>query len=156
MNETFEPNEGSLTWSDAHLLGYDPMDEMHKEFYSIARTLLTCGSSNVLEAIAIFERHLVEHFEQEERWMVETSFPSRNCHIEEHAAVLNSVRRVRQTMAAGDLNINLAHDLAYHLLRWFPGHTDYLDSTLASWLTRIKHEGTPIGLRCREFTWFGP
>ena len=156
MNETFEPNEVSLTWSDAHILGYDPMDETHKEFYRMALTLLTCGSSNVLEAIAAFERHAVEHFEQEERWMVEANFPWRDCHIEEHAAVLDLVRQVHQTMAAGYLNINLAHDLAYNLLRWFPGHTDYVDSALASWLTRIRHGGKLAVLRRREFTWFGP
>ena len=156
MNQTFEPKEVSLTWSDAHLLGYAPMDETHKEFHSIALALLACGSSNVLEAIAAFERHAVEHFKQEERWMLETNFPSRNCHIEEHAAVLSAVRQVRQTIVTGDLNINLAHNLAYDLLRWFPGHTDYLDSALASWLTRIKRGGKSGFLRHRDFSWFGP
>lgn len=156
MNETFEPNEVSLTWSDAHLLGCDAMDETHKDFYSIVLALLRCGSFNVLEAIAALERHLVEHFAQEERWMTDTNFPWKDCHIQEHAAVLNSVRQVQRIMAVGNLNVNLAHDLAYHLLRWFPGHTDYIDSALASWLSRIKLEGKPVVLRCREFTWFGP
>jgi hemerythrin-like metal-binding domain len=156
MNRTFEPNEVSLTWSDAHLLGYGPMDEAHKEFYSVAVALLKCNSHNALEAVAAFERHAVEHFKQEEQWMLETNFPSRNCHIEEHGAVLSSVYQVRETIAAGDLDIRLAHDLAYHLLRWFPGHTDYLDSALASWLTRIKHGGNSVIRGRREFSWFGP
>jgi len=156
MNRTFEPNEVSLKWSDAHLLGYGPMDESHKDFYDVAIALLKCSSYNALAAIAAFERHAVEHFKQEEQWMLETGFPLRSCHIEEHAAVLSSVSQVHQTIAAGDLDVRLAHDLAYHLLQWFPGHTDYLDSALVSWLCRIKHGDNPVISGRREFSWFGP
>lgn len=147
MTDIFEPNDISLTWSDARLLGYGPMDDTHKEFYRTALALITCGSSNVLEAIAAFERHAIEHFEEEERWMVETDFPPRDCHIEEHAAVLASVRQVHQRVEAGETNVDMVHDLAYQLLRWFPGHADYLDSALASWMTKIKHGGKPVVLR---------
>ena len=33
---------------------------------------------------------------------------------------------------------------------WFPGHADYMDSALATWLVKKSHDGRPLVLRRKE------
>ncbi|WP_028998336.1 bacteriohemerythrin [Azohydromonas australica] len=140
-------SDNSLVWSDARLLGFKPMDDTHEEFYAVAFRLLTCDEAHALEALEAFEAHAVSHFEQEETWMLSTDFPPRDCHIEEHAAVLKSVREVRAGYAEGRIKLDVVQDLAMELFNWFPGHADYLDSALAAWITKRTLGGKPVVLR---------
>jgi hemerythrin-like metal-binding protein len=141
------PNGASFTWSDARLLGFRPMDEIHEEFYRVAQALLISTDASALEALDAFETHAREHFGQEDQWMTSTDFPPRECHIEEHAAVLKSVVEVRQMIAGGRAGAELAHDFACHLFEWFPGHADYLDAALAAWMSKRTYGGQPVVVR---------
>ncbi|MGF6981889.1 hemerythrin [Paraburkholderia atlantica] len=140
-------SDNSLLWSDARLLGFTPMDDVHKEFYEVALRLVTCTHASALAAIEEFEKHAVSHFEQEDEWMRTTNFPPRDCHIEEHEAVLKSVREVKAAVEAGQAGSALVHDIGMHLYNWFPGHADYLDSALAAWMTKQTMGGKPVVLR---------
>lgn len=137
----------SLVWSDARVLGFTPMDTTHEEFFRTAFDLLTCSEADMRGALAAFEQHAVEHFSQEEEWMRSTEFPPKDCHVDEHAAVLASVREVKTGVLNGSLGLDSVHDLAQHLFQWFPGHADYMDSALAAWMTRRTMGGKPIVLR---------
>ncbi len=139
--------DADVLWSDARLLGFAPMDRTHEEFYRVAFDLLTTDDARAAPAIAAFEAHAVEHFELEERWMRETGFPARDCHADEHAAVLASVREVRAEVEAGRAGAALLHRLAEQLFAWFPGHADYLDSALAAWMSKRVLGGQPVVLR---------
>jgi hemerythrin-like metal-binding protein len=140
-------SDNSLTWSDARLLGFTPMDDVHKEFYLVALKLVTCTDATAAEAIEQFEQHAISHFEQEDEWMRTTNFPPRDCHIDEHAAVLKSVGEVKAAVVAGLAGEALVHDLGLHLFEWFPGHADYLDSALAAWMTKQTMGGKPVVFR---------
>lgn len=139
--------EASLLWSDARKLGYAPLDQTHEEFYGTVFRLLTCDSGSAVAAMAAFHAHAVAHFGQEEAWMRDTGFPASGCHADEHAAVLASVHEVQALLADGRAGLALVHDLAQHLLAWFPGHADYMDSALASWMVKRSHGGAPVVLR---------
>jgi hemerythrin-like metal-binding protein len=140
-------NAASLLWSDARLLGFGPMDATHEEFYQVAFGLLTCDQAGMLQALDAFGTHAREHFEQEDGWMRSTAFPPRDCHIQEHDAVLQSVRQVREDVAAGKAGVELVRDFANYLFQWFPGHADYLDSALAAWMSKRTLGGKPVVLR---------
>lgn len=146
-HETLPAHDTSLVWSDARLLGFGPMDETHEEFYRVTFRLLTCDAAGAAAALSDFEDHARQHFELEEGWMVSTAFPPRDCHIDEHAAVLKSVSEVRQALAEGRANETLVHDLALHLFRWFPGHAGHLDSALAAWMSKLRFGGKPVVVR---------
>lgn len=137
----------SLSWSDAHLLGFAAMDALHREFFDVTRDLLESDESSVLAAIAAFEDHARRHFGQEDEWMRSTGFPPRDCHIDEHAAVLHSTLEVRLAIEQGQAGPALVHDFAHHLLDWFPGHADYLDSALSAWMCKRSYGGQPVVLR---------
>nr|WP_159834966.1 hemerythrin domain-containing protein [Burkholderia sp. 8Y] len=140
-------SDESLAWSDDRLLGFTPMDDVHEEFYAVALELVTCTDATAMSAMEAFEQHAVDHFEQEDEWMRSTNFPPRDCHLDEHAAVLKSVREVKEAVRQGLGSAELVRDLGRSLFAWFPGHADYLDSALAAWMTKRTMGGKPIVLR---------
>ena len=134
--------DANIRWSDAFLLGFDPMDETHREFVAIVSELLVAPDRELARVMADMERHAEAHFAQESRWMEETRFPAMECHNNEHAAVLASIRGVRSRVTSGEKEI--ARRLAHELAAWFPAHADYLDSALAQWMVKHQFGGAPV------------
>jgi hemerythrin len=136
----------SLAWSDAFLLGFAPMDRTHREFVGCVGAMQQARDDELVPHLEAVTRHCVQHFAQEERWMNETGFPARQCHADEHAAVLKSMNEVQDLLRQG-ANAQVARDLAAALADWFPGHADYMDAALSHWLSKSAHGGAPVVLR---------
>jgi hemerythrin len=139
------PDITDLRWSDAFLLGYAPMDAVHREFVDTVDALLAASDAQMLDKLDAFASHATAHFRSEDDWMNETLFPARQCHIDEHAAVMKSVGEVRALVAVGQ--VEQGRSLARELARWFPGHADYLDSALAHWMCKQRLGGKPVVIR---------
>lgn len=135
----------AFQWSDAFLLGYGKMDDTHREFVELVAALLACPDDEMSERLRAFSVHAERHFADELKWMLTSQFPATQCHADEHAAVMGSVKQVQELVDAG--NIEVARSLATELARWFPGHADHMDSALAQWLVRKKHGGAPLVLK---------
>lgn len=135
----------TLVWGDHLLMGHGPMDELHEEFVELIALLQTAEDSELPSLLQAMESHLQHHFAEEDQWMLSTGFPPRDCHIDEHAAVLKSVAEVRVKLAEG--NIVLCRDLTKALVDWFPGHATHLDSALAHWLSKQRFGGKPVVIR---------
>ncbi len=132
-------------WTDAYLLGYQPMDETHREFVDIVDAMLVADDARFAELLERFAAHATEHFERERLWMEGSQFPATECHVDEHGAVMKSVEQVRTVVAAG--NVAEGRRLARELVKWFPGHADYMDASLAQWMVKQSTGGAPIVLR---------
>jgi hemerythrin len=135
----------SFTWNDTYLLGYDPIDDEHREFVEAVHAMQTASDAEFAARLDAFAVHAKHHFDLENTLMVETEFPARDCHIDEHAAVMNSVEQVREVVAKGDFAEG--RRLAAELENWFPGHADYLDSALAQWMCKRRLGGKPVVVR---------
>ncbi|MBL5976881.1 MULTISPECIES: bacteriohemerythrin [Comamonas] len=135
----------TLVWGDHLLMGHGPMDELHEEFVELIALLQTAEDSELPSLLQAMQTHLQHHFAEEDQWMLSTGFPPRDCHIDEHAAVLKSVAEVRVKLAEG--NIALCRDLTKALVDWFPGHATHLDSALAHWLSKQRFGGKPVVIR---------
>ncbi|MDP3139538.1 MAG: hemerythrin domain-containing protein [Burkholderiaceae bacterium] len=135
-----------FVWSDAFLLGFPPMDATHREFVDCVNAMLTARDEDVAARMDEFADHAQRHFEEERDWMTSTEFPASQCHIDEHDAVLKSLREVRERLATtGD--VAMARSLAQELARWFPGHADYMDASLSHWMSKLRYGGKPMVLR---------
>ena len=135
----------TLTWGDHLLMGYAPMDDIHQEFVDLISQLETADDAQLPALLQAMEVHLQHHFAEEDQWMNSTAFPPRDCHIDEHAAVLKSVAEVREKLAQGDVAV--CRSLIAALADWFPGHTTHLDSALAHWLFKQRFGGKPVVIR---------
>lgn len=134
-----------FNWDDRYLLGYQPIDDTHKEFVELLDVLLTASDGALFDALAAFAAHAQAHFDQENLMMDQTEFPPRECHKDEHDKVLASVRDVQVLTAAG--NTTVVRDLALALKEWFPAHADYMDSALAKWMVKRVHGASPFVFR---------
>jgi hemerythrin len=135
-----------LEWTDAFVLGHEPIDATHREFVALVGALQAAPDERLPGLLAELEAHARRHFGDEDRWMRETDFPPRDCHIDEHAAVLRSIGEVRAHVA-GTGDAHEARRLADALAGWFPGHADWLDSALAHWLCKQAYGGKPVIVR---------
>ena len=88
-------------WSDAFLLGYGPMDKTHQEFVELVSAMQRASDDEFGVCLNAFIQHIETHFREEHEWMERTAFPPRQCHMDEHNAVLKSVYEVRDHLAAG-------------------------------------------------------
>lgn len=134
-----------IQWMDDWLLGHDGMDACHKEFATLLAHLQSADDEDLVSVFDRFIKHLREHFDAEDVMMLRTNFPPRQCHMDEHAAVMKSVFEVRQQLAAG--NRPLVRRLANELAAWFPAHTQYMDSALAHWVNKTRLGGKTLVLK---------
>ena len=145
MNDILPPSPTStaaITWIDDFLLGHGSMDKCHEDFVQTIACLHAAQDDALIELYPDLLTHLESHFDAENKLMVETEFPPRQCHIDEHNAVLNSVRQVAVELQEG--NTALCRRLLEELSRWFPKHTQHLDSALAHWDGKSRLGGKPI------------
>lgn len=140
-----QPFSGPLQWGDNFLLGYTPIDEVHHEFVDLTGQMQRAEDTALPALLDRFAVHLRHHFETENEWMLSTDFPPRQCHMDEHAAVMQSVEEVQALLASGDVEI--CRDLVEQLAQWFPKHADQLDSALAHWMFSKTMGGKPVVLR---------
>ncbi len=134
-----------FTWNDGYLLGYNPMDDTHREFVEVVHAMDVASDAGLSAALERFIAHAEAHFEQEKAWMSLDGFPARDCHVDEHDQVLSSAYQVRGLLAEGDVAVVRSFIVA--LKDWFPGHADYLDSALAKWMVKKNTGGSPVVLR---------
>ncbi|HAJ11370.1 MAG: hemerythrin domain-containing protein [Hydrogenophaga sp.] len=139
---TAEPDVQSFGWSNDLLLGYPPMDRTHQAFTEVVCALRDAPDEDLAVRLQAVITHLEEHFGEEDRWMDDTEFPARECHRDEHAAVLTSARQVQERLATGDAA--LCRRFTQELIRWFPGHADYLDAALSHWMVKRSAGGKPV------------
>jgi hemerythrin-like metal-binding protein len=118
------------------------MDATHEEFLALLAKVLAADDSQMLDAVQELFRHTQGHFAQEDRWMEESAFPPRQCHMDEHAAVLQSLEDVLAIVAIGEPSEG--RRIGQALAAWFPRHADYLDSALSHWLCKCKFDARPV------------
>jgi len=140
------PSLPPFPWTDQFLLGYGPMDATHREFVDLVAALLSAPDADLGRHLDAFAVHAQRHFDEERGWMESTAFPATQCHIDEHDAVLKSVHEVRDLLAGGG-HADTCRALAQELVRWFPGHADYMDAALAQWMVKKRMGGIPVVLK---------
>lgn len=118
------------------------MDETHQEFVTCIAAIQNGAPDDCLILMDQLLEHAAAHFKQEDDWMTATEFPPRTCHMDEHAAVLASIKGVRELAIQGAPE--KCRPLANELARWFPAHADHLDSALSHWMCKIKYDAKPL------------
>ena len=118
-----------LDWTDSLNTGDARMDDTHQEFVTLLHELLQTPPERQLPLYRAFIDHTVDHFAQEERWMVATGFAADNCHASHHATILETMRAVVEHFEQGDTDI--INRLAEALAEWFPQHAASMDAGLA-------------------------
>ena len=133
-----------LAWSDQLQVGDARMDETHAEFVDHLNALLATPVDQQLPLYRAFLDHTVEHFAQEDRWMLATGFAPDNCHASHHATILDTMRAVIPHFENDDPEIITR--LAEALAEWFPQHAASMDAGLAQHLREVGFDTTTESL----------
>lgn len=129
-------------WSEKFSVGNAVMDATHQEFLSLLARTQAARDDAVGDCLAQLLSHTEEHFAHEDREMQASAFPSADCHLAEHAAVLASLRGVLELVRKG--NTERARVICRALAEWFPEHTQAMDSGVAKWLLKQRTGGAPL------------
>jgi hemerythrin len=124
-----------MPWTESLTTGDARMDETHQEFVDMINKILATPEAEQLPIYKEFLNHTVEHFAQEERWMLATGFSADNCHAEHHATILETMRVVEAHYLDSDTTI--ISRMAEALAEWFPGHANSMDAGLAAHLKSV-------------------
>lgn len=138
MTTTLETPLSPLAWSNNLHTGDSRMDETHEEFVTMLNQLLATPQDQQLPLYRAFLSHTVEHFAQEDRWMLATGFTADNCHAGQHTTILETMRAVEVHYEGGDTDIITR--LAEALAEWFPGHANSMDAGLAQHLKSVNFD----------------
>ena len=138
MTTTLASNIAPLTWSNDLHTGDSRMDDTHEEFVTMLNQLLATPQDQQLPLYKAFLSHTVEHFAQEDRWMLATGFSADNCHAGQHTTILETMRAVEVHYKGGDNEI--INRLAEALTEWFPGHANSMDAGLAQHLKSVNFD----------------
>ena len=136
---------GTIEWQEDFLVGHDDIDKEHRTFVRLIQQLETCPDTEVLQNLEELISGTEKHFSLEDRLMIDKNFPPRDCHIEEHQAVLKSGYDVLDLVKKGKYEV--ARRYAHELAKWFPAHAAQLDSALTHWITKQRYGAKPIVLK---------
>lgn len=128
----------TLQWSEALAMDLPFMDDTHHEFVDLLGAVEEAADANILEAWRALVEHTQEHFDAEDRWMVDTHFASSNCHSVQHKVVLQVLREGIKLGEGGDLTP--IREMAHELAAWFPQHAQAMDAALAIHLRRVGYD----------------
>ena len=128
----------TLQWSDDLALGVGAMDQTHIEFVDLLAEVQQAPDDTLLATWEELIDHTQVHFDNENRWMVETRFAAGNCHTTHHKAVLDVMRDGLRYGQQGHRNI--VRQMAAELTTWFPQHADSMDAALAWHLKRVGYD----------------
>ena len=109
--------------------------------------------SRRLEAV---REHASRHFALEDIELRAMADGNAKCHLDEHAAVLNSLDEVMvvltQVDVAAEKKALLINRLATELLVWLPGHVHEMDAGVASHRSKQRFGGAPVKIARRPGT----
>jgi len=135
----------NISWSDLWLVGFKKLDDDHQGFVNITQRMQETPLHELAALLDQFELFARAHFDLENKMMEDTQFPPRQCHIDEHDAVLKSITEVQALLKQAPNPI--AEDLVKELAIWFPGHVIHLDSALSHWMNKQNIGGKPVVVR---------
>jgi hemerythrin len=127
-----------LHWSSQLETGDGRMDEIHVAFVEILARLRATPHDQQLPLFKTLTAHTVEHFEQEDRWMLATGFTADNCHTKQHQSILETMRAVEEHYIKGDTEI--ISRMADALAEWFPSHAATMDAGLAKHMATLSFD----------------
>ena len=139
-----------IIWTDEIAVN-DEIDAQHKKLFDIVNELhasVTAGAERSTLANIFNELidYTINHFQTEERYFVNLSYPDSQAHKKEHDDLTEQVVKLQSQFAEGDLVISF--ELLDFLYDWLMKHTSDSDIKFRRFLEERDgrtREGGPVG-----------
>ena len=137
-------------------LGDSVLDEDHLRLEDLVLQLRDAPLDEVSRRLEAVREHASRHFALEDIELRAMADGNSKCHLDEHAAVLNSLDEVMvvltQVDVAAEKKALLINRLATELLVWLPGHVHEMDAGVASHRSKQRFGGAPVKIARRPGT----
>ena len=134
-------NEDSVTWDDVYSVGFQPIDDQHKELVTMINELFeSCEQGTdaadhaFLQTIKKAANYASNHFSDEVNYMVKADFPGLIEHRKQHDDFLASVLKAMQEFERGN---TAPIELAQFLKNWLLNHIAVSDKQYAPYLAKL-------------------
>jgi hemerythrin len=132
--------ENFVTWNDSFSVGFEPIDNQHKELVAMTNELFQgCKGDDVRRVfLQIYQKaaeYAQKHFADEEKYMVQASYPDLTTHRQAHRVFVNEVIGSIQKYQAGNVE---PIKLAMFLKDWLLNHIAVVDKAYAPYLKKIS------------------
>jgi hemerythrin len=114
------------------LVGFKPIDDLHREFESILEALNDPAEADYGAHLLALHEHLLRHCDTEEQFMLQESYAHYERHKRAHEHLLDSVSEARRRFDAGD--VQAVRRYSADLMNWFAIHASTEDAELAAFL----------------------
>jgi len=114
------------------LIGFKPIDDLHREFQDILDALMDPSEVDFGEDLLGLHKHLLRHCAIEEEFMRQEDFPHIDRHRREHQRLLEAVANTRRRFDGGDFEGT--RRFCKDLRSWFQDHAQTEDAELAAFL----------------------
>lgn len=131
--------------SPALKTGHTSIDDDHEELLALTRAVARLQDAQLPGGFNELHTAFARHFASEDALMAQVEFSSRECHLDEHAAVLRSFEEVVGCLRGGDLQA--ARRMTQAIEDWLPEHIDALDRHLAQFMFRQQTGGARVLLQ---------
>lgn len=121
-----------------HLLKYDAMDTLHKEFLDIYNSVDCKSCESFIRKLKVLYEHTKLHFKEEEELMDRYNYPTVREHKDEHAKVLHEIQYFLDRSHSIIGKKLLKSYYLEKLPEWFDLHLLSMDSDLSSFLKKTK------------------
>ncbi|MCL1812932.1 MAG: bacteriohemerythrin [Treponema sp.] len=134
-------NVDSVTWDDAYSVGFEPMDNQHKELVKMINELFEACKQGTAAADKVFLQTIKKaveyarnHFSEEEKYMLQADFPNLSEQRKQHDDFVASVLKSMQDYKAGD---TAGIEMARFLKDWLLNHIAISDKQYAPYMAKL-------------------
>jgi hemerythrin len=135
-------DEDSVVWDDIYSVGFEPIDNQHKELVKMTNDLFeSCKQGGAvadkafLQTIKKAADYARNHFSEEDRYMLQADYPKLNEHRKLHDDFLTTVGTAIQEF---NTEKTKPIDLARFLKKWLLTHIAEKDKQYVPYLEKLK------------------
>lgn len=128
-------------------LGEPTLDKDHLELHRLVEQLQASASAQRIESLDALASHAGRHFADEDQDLRQMGGEATQCHLDEHAAVLNSLADVRAALTQAPpepVQADMVLRLCQEFFRWLPEHVQVMDAVVAQQRAQSRWGGAPV------------
>jgi hemerythrin len=135
----------NVQWTPTLAVGVEIIDNQHKELFRRVEGLMEAmkrarGRMEIGSLVAYLGTYVVEHFQQEEKYMQEFAYPDYAGHKQEHEKLVEEYGGMKNTLMTVGLNAIEVVKIQRKLVDWLEHHIGESDKALGKYLAGKKIE----------------
>ena len=134
-------SEDSVSWDNVYSVGFEPIDNQHKELVKMINELFESSKKGAsaadkafLQTIKKAADYARDHFSDEDKYMVQAGFPKLDEQRKQHDDFLETVMKAMSEFEAGK---TAPVELARFLKNWLLNHIAVSDKQYAPYLAKL-------------------